>query len=142
MKILFVCTGNTCRSPMAKMILNQKVKKNKIDFIKGFSAGVFAGEGEQMSPKSASAIKKLKYRANQHKSTNISNLNLNEYKIFTLTSEHKKFVDATCQSALDVVGFDILDPFGGTQADYDACAVQIEQFVDAILKQISVIEVR
>ena len=127
---------------MAKIIMNQKIKQNKIDFVKVFCAGVYASEGNPINDKAALAIKKLKYRKQPHKSTNIKNLNLNEYKVFALTSDHKKYIDACSQSALDIIGFDILDPFGGSQDDYDTCARQIEQFADAILSELFIIEIK
>ncbi|WP_066188108.1 low molecular weight protein arginine phosphatase [Gracilibacillus timonensis] len=43
MKILFVCTGNTCRSPMAQAILQDKTEHDVQ------SAGIFAGEGQPAS---------------------------------------------------------------------------------------------
>ncbi len=44
MNILFVCTGNTCRSPMAEAIMKSKWPEEKVK-----SAGVFAGKGEPMA---------------------------------------------------------------------------------------------
>ncbi len=45
-KILFVCTGNTCRSPMAEVILRSELKKRKIHNVQVASAGVFVTESK------------------------------------------------------------------------------------------------
>ena len=51
--IIFVCTGNTCRSPMAEIILKTKLKNAGITDVKVSSAGLCASLGEKMSKNSS-----------------------------------------------------------------------------------------
>ena len=55
-KIVFVCTGNTCRSPIAEYLLRQALKKKKLRGFKVVSAGVSAKKGDTMNPKSVQVL--------------------------------------------------------------------------------------
>ena len=58
-KILFVCSGNTCRSPMAEAILRSKIKERKIKWWDVSSCGLFAEVGGTISPNSKQALEEI-----------------------------------------------------------------------------------
>lgn len=49
MKVLFVCTGNICRSPLAEALLRQMLKQKNVEGIEVASAGTAAATGEGAS---------------------------------------------------------------------------------------------
>jgi protein-tyrosine-phosphatase len=56
-RILFVCTGNTCRSPMAEGILRRLLRDHGLDHIEVRSAGVAASGGSPVSPNAALVLR-------------------------------------------------------------------------------------
>jgi protein-tyrosine phosphatase len=86
-KILCVCLGNTCRSPMVEALLRRKFKQMNLDHIVVESAGLVEGakEGKPANPKSIQAMKDMGVDITTHKSSWVNDHDLSEYAhIFTV----------------------------------------------------------
>ena len=143
-KILFVCTGNTCRSPMAEAILRNY---NRPD-IEVKSAGVYAYGGEAAS---ANAVKMLDKHNIKHNHAS-SSLKVEDIKwatyILTMTESHKQlialsypqaiektftlkeFVDETCEDR------DISDPFGGNEQIYEQTFQELSLWIEKLVEKL------
>ena len=75
MKIIFVCTGNTCRSAMAEGLAKKVVEKKNLD-IEVYSAGIFAVNGEHASYNSIAVMKEYDVDIVTHTATPIDEVNL------------------------------------------------------------------
>jgi protein-tyrosine phosphatase len=91
-KVIFVCTGNICRSPMAEQMLIQKAEKNKLP-IKVVSAGVMAMTGDPMTPQSADAMTKRGFTPTKHVSQDLTPKLLEEADlVLTATLDHRSAI--------------------------------------------------
>jgi protein-tyrosine phosphatase len=88
-KVIFVCTGNICRSPMAEQMLIQKADKNKLP-IAVLSAGVMAMTGDPMTPQSADAMTQRGFTPTKHISQDLTPKLLEESDlVLTATLDHR-----------------------------------------------------
>lgn len=137
MKVIFVCTGNTCRSPLAEGLFKDKLQKFNIDGVEVTSAGLAAFAGDEVSVNSVNAAQNYGVDISAHRARPLSPYELDNSLIFCLGASHYNalapFVD---KDRLFVMGEGISDPYGGTQEIYDRCAEEISQALDGVLKTV------
>jgi glycine hydroxymethyltransferase len=145
-KILFVCTGNVCRSPMAEGLFRHAVK-GRGEF-RVLSAGVGAIEGQPASAFAVQALAELGIDISAHRSRMLTAELVNQADyIFGMTHGHveaitllypqaaeKAFLLREFDETLDVFEKDIPDPIGGSFDVYLECRDQIEQGIASMLK--------
>ena len=99
--ILFVCTGNTCRSSMAEALLKNKIEQlrnsgtsiNNWDNIKVISAGTAASPKQKASPQAIEVMAEKNISLKEHQSKQLTKGLIDEADIIlTMTTNHKKVV--------------------------------------------------
>ena len=141
LRVLFVCTGNTCRSPMAEAIFYEKVRLSGMnDRIRVLSAGVAAQEVFPASKGAQNAMMRRGLSLAEHR----SRLLLPEFVraadlILTMSQRHKESTIALVPQAEGKVYTlkefagetgDIDDPWMGSDATYEACSAEISRLIE------------
>jgi len=94
-KILFVCTANVCRSPMAEHLFAQSLSKANLDNkFEVSSAGLSAMDGDKASQNSIDACKEIGLDISEHRSNALTRASMQEAKvIFCMTESHRALLN-------------------------------------------------
>ncbi len=143
--IALVCTGNTCRSPMAETLLRERLRKKLgcEDAIRVISAGVAAADGSGATPQAIEVMGQLGLDLTGHSSRPLDESVINVADlVLTMTRGHRAAILAAWPDMHDRVhtlrrdGGDIHDPVGMPVESYQACAQEIDEelskWVDAL----------
>lgn len=145
--VLFVCTGNTCRSPMAERIARGLLESRGTEpGLEAVSAGVSAGVGAPASEEIWAALRSagVEVADHEHRSRPVSaELVGRAEAVFAMTEDHARRVRELFPGArvttLDPAGEDIADPIGGPQALYDETAARLRGLIERRLESLGLI---
>ena len=137
-RVLFVCTGNTCRSPMAAELLNHRVGSREIvPTLTAASAGLYAHEGAPISQGAEVALREAGITPRffaSHSATNVSAEAMREADVVLgITSRHAmelmmRYPEYAAK--IEALPIDIDDPFGGDDDTYRACLETLTRALD------------
>lgn len=138
--VLFVCSANMCRSPMAEVLFKHMLSQRGTDVDWHItSAGVWAWDGNRASQGAVKAVERKGFDLSNHRSQLITREMIVESDlILVMEQNHKQALQAsfpTYSSRIyllsEMVGMkhDIIDPTGGTAADYEDTADELERLL-------------
>lgn len=130
-KITFVCSGNTCRSPMAAALYADYLKKNNIEGIEVTSAGVSAFSGDTATVEAITVCGERGVNLTSHRAKRLNFDDLNTTDLFVcMTGSHSDIIHGF--GKMNTVTLGVPDPYCRGIEAYRACADLIEKGFEAL----------
>lgn len=147
MKILFVCTGNTCRSPMAEGLFRKMMQERELeDKVLCQSAGLAAVEGMPVSENAVLACQELGVDISDHTARRITGEEIPVWDLYFPMSKTHGYILGQAgvpQTKIYIPKY-IADPYGGDLEEYRACrdklAQQLEIFYESYVTRLLVFD--
>lgn len=143
-KVLFVCTANICRSPMAQAIFDALAEDGDLPF-RAESAGTAAREGRAIAPNAVAALEEAGIYPGPHRARRVDAAMVEEAElILAMTPQHAATlrrlggnpaggIHALPEYAMGIQGQGIPDPYGLTMAAYRSTLRQLYEHVERVV---------
>ncbi|WP_105616703.1 low molecular weight protein arginine phosphatase [Vallitalea okinawensis] len=144
-RIIFVCTGNTCRSPMAERLMMNELGDN-IGELKVISRGLSVLYPQGANEKAHEQMKQRGIDLSNHEATLLSDQDMDDATlVLTMTHRHKQVLVSsypsyennffTLKEYVHEEG-DVEDPFGSSDEIYEKCAKELQYLVKRLVELI------
>ena len=136
--IVFVCTGNTDRSPMAEGIFRVLLRENGIEDVECTSRGLDVDSGAFVKGKAVRAAKVYGADISEHQPRQLGRSLAKRGDLFVcMTEYHAQDLIAAYDVPQDkVIVLNIEDPYGGDEMKYADCAYDIHDALSDLIKEI------
>ena len=129
MRITFVCSGNTCRSPMAECAFEELLREEGVEGVEVQSRGVVANVGADISENAKKALEDAEIPVKEHKAQQITTDDILASDIvICMTERHKmrlgRLPKVFTLGQMTGCG-DIQDPYGGDEKVYKDCLTEL-----------------